>query len=59
MNSPRVIHTALVDHENNVLGCIDQLDKNSQLIRLDGGRHWSHYNSVENYDRTASSSTPK
>lgn len=36
-------HTAIVDHDSNVLGCIDQLEKNAQLIRLDGGLHWATF----------------
>ncbi len=41
----RVVHSALVDRDNNILGCIDRLAKNVELIRLDGGVHWSTWSS--------------
>lgn len=44
-----VIHTVLVDRDDNILGCIDQLEKNAQLIRLDGGLHWGTSNPVDRF----------
>jgi hypothetical protein len=34
------VHTPLVDREGHVLGCIDRLRGNAELIRLDEGAHW-------------------
>lgn len=55
----RIAHTALVDRDENVLGCIDQLEKNGQLIRLDGGVHWSTFGSLHDARKGLGFSSPR
>lgn len=38
-----IVRAATSDHVGNVIGCIDQLPDCVELLRLDGGFHWSTY----------------
>jgi hypothetical protein len=38
-----VVRTASGDHFGHVVGCVDQLRDSVELLRLDGGFHWSTF----------------
>ncbi len=38
-----IVRSANSDHVGHVIGCIDQLPDCVELLRLDGGFHWSTY----------------
>lgn len=59
LGTRRIVHTAIVDHDENVLGCIDQLEKNGELIRLDGGVHWFTCGSLHDARENLRFSSPR
>ena len=41
-----VVRTASGDHLGHVVGCVDQLKGCVELLRLDGGFHWSTFSTL-------------
>lgn len=41
-----VVRSASGDHFGHVVGCIDQLRDSVELLRLDGGFHWSTFSTL-------------
>ena len=38
-----IVRTANTRHFGNIVGCIDQLDGSVELMKLNGGFHWSSF----------------
>ena len=42
-----IVRIATADHFGRIVGCIDQLDDTVELMKLDGGFHWSSFPTLQ------------
>ena len=42
-----IVRVAEADHCGRIVGCIDQLDDTVELMKLDGGFHWSSFATLQ------------